>query len=130
MFKVERIDHVGFTAVDVEGLARWYEDVLGMKRAYADAWPDVAGGHPLVLCAGPACVALFAAREGVAPRPRATDDPNEHFALAFDRQNFEQAQSDLDALGITYEVWDHGICDSLYFEDPEGHQIELTAYRT
>ena len=130
MFKVERIDHVGFTALDVEGLARWYEEVFGMKRVYADAWPDVAGGHPLVLCAGSACVALFAARDGVAPRPRAPADRNEHFALALDRQNFEQAQSDLDALGITYEVWDHGICDSLYLEDPEGHQIELTAYRT
>ena len=56
-------------------------------------------------------------------------DPNEHFALLLDRPNFEQAQRDLDALGITYEVWDHGICDSLYLEDPEGHQIELTAYR-
>jgi catechol-2,3-dioxygenase len=53
---------------------------------------------------------------------------NEHVALALDRANFEQAQRDLDALGIPYELWDHGICDSLYFDDPEGHQIELTTY--
>jgi catechol-2,3-dioxygenase len=129
MFKVERVDHVGFTALDVDELARWYEHVLGMKRVHADAWPDVAGGHPLVLCAGSACVALFAAREGVAPRARTPADPNEHFALVLDRQNFEQAQRDLEKLGIPYDVWDHGICDSLYLEDPEGHQIELTAYR-
>jgi hypothetical protein len=29
-----------------------------------------------------------------------------------------------------YDVWDHGICDSLYLEDPEGHRIELTSYRS
>ena len=81
-----------------------------------------------MLCAGEACVALFQARDGVEPRPRSTD-VNEHFALVLDRANFEQAQSDLDALGIPYEVWDHGICESLYLEGPEGHQIELTVYR-
>ena len=128
MFKAERIDHVGFTAHDLEGLARWYETVFGMTRVHADAWPDVADGHPLLLCAGEACVALFQARKGVEPRPRSTD-VNEHFALVLDRPNLEQAQRDLDALGIPYEVWDHGICDSLYLEDPESHQIELTAYR-
>jgi catechol-2,3-dioxygenase len=69
------------------------------------------------------------AREGVAPRPTQPADPNEHFALALDRANFEQARRDLDRLGIAYEVWDHGICDSLYVSDPEGHLIELTTYR-
>jgi catechol-2,3-dioxygenase len=129
MFKVDRIDHVGFTALDIESLARWYETVFEMKRVHADAWPDVDGGHPLVLCAGSACVALFAARDGVLPRARTHSDPNEHFALVLDRQNFEQARLDLAALDVPYELWDHGICDSLYLEDPEGHQIELTAYR-
>ena len=128
MFRVERVDHVGFTAHDLEGLARWYETVFGMTRVHAEAWPDVEGGHPLVLCAGDACVALFQARDGVEPRPRSTD-PNEHVALVLDRANFEHARHDLGALGIPYEVWDHGICDSLYLEDLEGHQIELTAYR-
>jgi catechol-2,3-dioxygenase len=130
MFSVKRVDHVGFTALDLEGLARWYQTVFGMERVHAEAWPDVADGHPLVLCAGDACLALFAARDGVSPGVRTPADPNEHFALVLDRQNFEQAQQDLNALGIAYEVWDHGICDSLYLEDPEGHQIELTAYRS
>jgi catechol 2,3-dioxygenase-like lactoylglutathione lyase family enzyme len=129
MFTAERLDHVGFTASDLDGLARWYETVFGMRRVHADAWPDVDGGHPLVLCAGSVCIALFRERDGVAPRASDPADPNEHVALALDRANFEQAQSDLTALGITYEVWDHGICESLYFEDPEGHQIELTSYR-
>ena len=129
MFAADRVDHVGFTARDLEGLAHWYETVFGMTRMHADAWPDVDDGHPLVLCAGSVCVALFRARRASAPRPAEPADPNEHVALALDRSNFEQAQRDLDRLGIAYEAWDHGICDSLYLSDPEGHQIELTTYR-
>jgi catechol 2,3-dioxygenase-like lactoylglutathione lyase family enzyme len=129
MFAAERLDHVGFTARDIESLADWYETVFGMARVHADAWPDVDEGHPLVLCNGPACVALFKAREGVAARPAEPADPNEHLALALDRANFDLARAHLDALGIAYEVWDHGICDSVYLNDPEGHQIELTSYR-
>jgi catechol-2,3-dioxygenase len=129
MFRVERIDHVGFTADDVDGLASWYERVFGMKRMHAEYWPDVAGGHPLVLSAGSACVALFAAREDARPRPASPADPNEHVALTVGHANFELAQQELTDLGIDYTIWDHGICDSLYLHDPEGHQIELTAYR-
>ena len=128
MFDVDRLDHVAFTARDLEGLTRWYETVLGMRRVHAEVWPDIEGGQPLFLRAGSACLALFAARDGVAPRPATPADPNEHFALVLDRQNFEQAQTDLAALDIPFEVWDHGICDSLYFTDPEGHQIELVTY--
>ena len=97
MFAADRLDHVAFTARDLEALARWYETVFGMRRVHADAWPDLDGGHPLVLCAGTVCVALFRAREGVAPRPADPADPNEHFALALDRANFEQARIDLDS---------------------------------
>ena len=129
MFTVDRLDHVGFTATDLDSLARWYENVFGMRRAYAEAWPDVEDGHPLVLCAGSACLALFAARDGVAARPAEPADPNEHLALALDPGDFDRAQTDLAALGIPFEVWDHGICDSLYLDDPEGHQIELVTYR-
>ena len=129
MFAAERLDHVGFTARDLESLAEWYGTVFGMTRAHEDAWPDVDEGHPLVLCAGSVCVALFRTREGVAPRSADPADPNEHFAVALDRDNFQRARAHLDDLGIAYDIWDHGICDSLYLTDPEGHQIELTSYR-
>ena len=129
MFRVDRIDHVGFTARDLDGLAGWYETTFGMQRVHADAWPDVDGGHPLVLCGGTVCVALFRAHGSAAPRPPEPSDPNEHVAFAVDGDAFDQAQRDLAALGIPFEVWDHGICNSLYLADPEGHQIELTCYR-
>jgi catechol-2,3-dioxygenase len=82
-----------------------------------------------VLCAGTACVALFQARSGVAPRPANPSDPNEHVAFRVDRSAFAQAQVELAALGVAFDVWDHGVCESLYLHDPEGHQIELACYR-
>ena len=100
-----------------------------MRRVHSESWPDVAEGHPLVLCNGAACVALFAARDGVEPRTDTRADPNEHVALVVDRDNFDRAQQKLDSAGIEYTHWDHGICDSLYLFDPEGHQIEITTYR-
>jgi hypothetical protein len=32
MFATDRLDHVGFTARDVDALAHWYETVFGMTR--------------------------------------------------------------------------------------------------
>jgi catechol 2,3-dioxygenase-like lactoylglutathione lyase family enzyme len=32
MFQVESIDHVALLVRDVEGAARWYQDVLGLDR--------------------------------------------------------------------------------------------------
>ncbi len=125
MFRADRLDHVGLSARDVWALARWYETVFGMARVHADVWPDVEGGHPVMLCARGVCVALFSVPNAAPPAP----GHSEHFALALDRANFEQAQVDLDELGIDYEVWDHEVCDSLYLRDPEGHQIELTCWR-
>jgi catechol 2,3-dioxygenase-like lactoylglutathione lyase family enzyme len=125
MFRADRLDHVGFVARDVETLARWYETVFGMARVHADVWPDVEGGHPVMLCARGVCVALFS----VPDAPEREPGHKEHFALAVDRANFEQAQLDFDELGIDYEVFDFDICDSIFLADPEGHQIELTCWR-
>jgi catechol-2,3-dioxygenase len=126
MFEIQRLDHVAFTARDIEGLAEWYTMVFGMKRVYADAWNG--RGDPVALCAGDACVARFRVREGVEPAETETTDPSRHFAMALDRANFEQAQRDLQELGIETKLSNHKVCDSLYFSDPEGHQIELTTY--
>ena len=51
-----------------------------------------------------------------------------HLAFKVDRANFEQAQQELKARGIEFEFQDHMISHSIYFNDPDGHQIELTTY--
>ena len=127
MFRIERLDHVAFTARDIDGLAEWYTKVFGMERVYAEAWSG--RGDPVALCAGDACVALFRERGGAELVAEPADpDPSRHFAMALDRANFEQAQRDLQALGIEFRLRNHKVCDSLYLNDPEGHEIELTTY--
>jgi catechol 2,3-dioxygenase-like lactoylglutathione lyase family enzyme len=127
MFRIERLDHVAFTARDIDGLAEWYTKIFGMERVYAEAWSG--RGDPVALCANDACVALFRRREGAEMAAEWADpDPGRHFAMALDRANFEQAQRDLQALGIEFKLRNHKVCDSLYLNDPEGHEIELTTY--
>jgi catechol 2,3-dioxygenase-like lactoylglutathione lyase family enzyme len=123
--KIEQIDHVALTVKDQARSIDWYHDVLGLERRHAGVWGDV----PAMMCAGETCVALFRA---YSPEPNAPPDHNtiamRHLAFKVDRANFEQAQQELKARGIEFEFQDHMISHSIYFNDPDGHQIELTTY--
>ena len=49
----------------------------------------------------------------------------QHIAISMAREDWEAAQTRLDAAGITYAGPDIGIPESMYFKDPDGIQIEL-----
>jgi len=51
-----------------------------------------------------------------------------HLALRADRENFLAAQRELEKRGIKFEFQDHEIAHSIYFRDPDGHQLEITTY--
>lgn len=125
MFHVEGIDHVALAVRDVAAAARWYQDVLGLERRYAEVWGD----FPAVVCAGSTCLALFPV--GTAhpspPPPRGTLAMR-HVAFRVDRVNFGQAQAALRARGIAFRAEDHAAALSVYFTDPDGHQLEITTY--
>jgi catechol-2,3-dioxygenase len=44
------------------------------------------------------------------------------------RKNFLAAQHELKQRGINFEFEDHEISHSIYFEDPDGHHLEITTY--
>jgi catechol-2,3-dioxygenase len=50
----EALDQVGLVVSDMAGSIRWYQEVLGLRRAHEDAWGD----FPAVLEAGGSGVAL------------------------------------------------------------------------
>lgn len=50
------------------------------------------------------------------------------FSFWADRQNFQVARRELSAKGIAVFFQDHDICHSIYFADPDGHQLEITTY--
>jgi catechol 2,3-dioxygenase-like lactoylglutathione lyase family enzyme len=116
---VAGLDHVALSVGDQQASESWYREVLGLGREYADAWGDT----PVALMAQGSGLALFrAAGNGdgaVGLR---------HIAFRVDRENFDVAQEDLRGRGIAFEFQDHGVSHSIYFQDPDGLQLELTTY--
>ena len=123
MFKLERIDHVALSVRDVERSANWYADTLGFERRYEGMW----NGIPAFIGKGQAAIALFPSdnnKNSEMPKRRGIL----HFALWADRKNFLAAQEELTKRGIAFHFQDHEISHSIYFDDPDGHQIEITTY--
>lgn len=125
MFRVEHLDHVAIAVKDVRASARWYQETLGLERRFADAWGD---GPPIMMCAGATCVALFPVEGDPAPAPGRGAVAMRHFAFVVDRANFDAARSTFERTGTAHDFADHGICHSVYINDPDGHRIELTTY--
>jgi len=123
MFQIEAIDHVALIVQDMERAVKWYQEVLGMQRRYQDVWTGKR--DPVVMATGHVQIALFLPASSGNIRPY---DLNEHFAVRVDRANFEQAHRELEGRGIPFKLWDHTICLSLYFFDPDGNQIEVTTF--
>jgi catechol 2,3-dioxygenase-like lactoylglutathione lyase family enzyme len=116
------LDHVAIAVSDVDRSARFYSDVLGLDRAHAE-W-DV----PVVMAANGTGVAIFDKEL----HPGEGDDTPDvrilHIAFRVDREGLERARQELSERGLTPRFSDHGIAHSLYFDDPDGHQLELTTY--
>jgi len=126
MFRIEYIDHVALTVKDLDASVAWYHDVLGLERRHQEVW----GRVPAMMCAGNTGVALFPASS---PHPEPAPEHRNsaimrHLAFRVDRENFRQAQAELRARGIAFSFEDHEISHSIYLNDPDGYEIELTTY--
>ncbi len=123
--RIEQIDHVALNVRNLERSKRWYQDVLGLERRYQEAW----GEYPIMLGAGSTCLALFLAQEpatDLAARDKTV--AMRHLAFRVNQKNFQMAQTELRERGLAFEFEDHGIAHSIYFSDPDGHQLEITTY--
>lgn len=126
MFTLNHIDHVALTVKDMSRSIQWYQEVLGLERRYQEAWGD---GPPVMLCVGMTCLALFPSQsDHPLPAPDRNTIAMRHLAFQADRANFEQAQVVLQERGIPFVFEDHGLSHSIYFQDPDGHELEITTY--
>lgn len=121
-FGNQGLDHVAIGVEDVERSARFYAEVLGLERAH-EAW-DV----PVVMAANGTGVAIFDKDLHPGVGGGQPDVRILHIAFRLDRGGFERARAELSERGLEPRFSDHGISHSIYFDDPDGHQLELTTY--
>jgi len=121
--QLEGIDHVAMGVRDIERSAKWYIDVLGFERLHDGRWDGV----PTFIGKGNTGIAFFPANQE--PKTSAHREIRMlHLAFRADRENFLVAQQELKKHGIEFEFQDHEIAHSIYFRDPDGHQLEITTY--
>ncbi len=122
MFQIEALDHVALYVQDLQQSMSWYQSVLGMelRTRYQDA---TGYGNPVEMRANGVGIALF---------PSSPEQHAQHFdghiAMRLTQANFEQAQAHLRQLGIDYKFVHYTRCDGIYFNDPDGYQIELSTW--
>ena len=132
---IRRIHHVASRCNDAQQTVDFYRNLLGMEFQLAfaeDRVPSTGEPDPYLhvfLDAGMGNVLAFFELPGAPPMGR---DPNtpawvQHIAFEVeDRDALTAAKDRLEAAGL--EVLgpvDHGIFDSIYFFDPNGHRLEL-----
>jgi len=132
--QLEGIDHVALSVRDVERSAQWYIEVLGFERRHDGMW----NGLPTFIGKGTTAIALFPLRDDSQAARAAKIDPPIgrirpaanilHLAFRANRENFLGAQRELKKRGIKFEFQDHEISHSIYFRDPDAHELEITTY--
>jgi len=114
------LDHVAIRVVDPEKSATWYSEVLGLKKVQPKEWKPV----PIMVHAGHSGIALFAAGEN----PTSTVcKESMHIAFRADRQDLETFRAKLEKAGVEVSFEDHKYFHSIYFRDPDGYRLEITA---
>ena len=105
----------------------WYEDFLGLKLVSAFPIDEGRALHTFFQMDDGSCLAFFE----VPGKPfdfKRQDSLDLHIALGVDNDVFERMLQKGRARAIEVRgPVDHGFCRSIYFRDPNGYIVELTA---
>lgn len=117
------IDHVAINAKNLQTTFDWYSKLFGFDIIHKWEHTWMIGNQTIKI--------------GVFERPDASTisdiDANiiaiQHFAFLTDKEGFQRAIREIDAIGVPHsEIEDSGIAHSIFLADPDGHQIEITTY--
>lgn len=132
---IKGLHHNAYRCRDSEETRAFYEDFLGLPLVNAFVISETKSGrktkalHSFYAMDDGSCLAFFEAPD----RPfefKAQHDYDLHIALEVSRADLERMLEKGTQAGIeTRGISDHGFIDSIYFRDPNGYVIELTAKR-
>jgi catechol 2,3-dioxygenase-like lactoylglutathione lyase family enzyme len=124
---IKGLHHNAYRCRDTEETRSFYEDFLGLPLVSAFKVADGRGLHSFFKMEDGSCLAFFE----VPSRPfefKRQEDLDLHIALEVDPATFEDMlQKGKDQGREVRGPVDHGFCRSIYFRDPNGYVIELTA---
>jgi catechol 2,3-dioxygenase-like lactoylglutathione lyase family enzyme len=127
------VHHITIVGADRQTSIGFWEGVLGMPFVFEQPNLDNESESHLYFDPGDGRLITIFTNEDRVPDPsRTATDPGcvHHIALSVSQSTFQQAVERLDDRGIRHSgVKDRGFMDSIYFEDPLGLLIELSAYR-
>ena len=137
MFDIRGLHHHAYRCRDAEETRQFYEDLLGLPLVHVlhnDRVPSTGEPTPHVhiffQMGDGSFLAFFDLGDNVAPLP-SPNTPSWVNHLALKLPNVEQvldAKARLEAAGLdVVGVTDHGFVQSIYFFDPNGIRLELTA---
>ena len=119
--RLQRLDHVSLNVTDRARSVAWYRDVLGLVQLNGPTEDD----EPVFLGQPGLQFGLFQAQRH-SPAREAESSGLRHVALVVD--DLDAAQERLRSHGVEFRYEDHGNALSVYFDDPDGHVLELTTY--
>ena len=130
---LKKLHHAAYRCRDSEATRRFYEDFLGLRLANTLEIGETKSGrktetlHTFYELDDGSCLAFFEAPD----MPFEFKDQHDfdlHIALEVEPAVLEPMMAKGRALGIeTRGISDHGFIHSIYFRDPNGYVIELTA---
>ena len=120
MAKLDFLDHVAIKVRDPEASAKWYQEVLGLARVQPEEWKPV----PIMMFAGESGIALFSAGEEGVP---AAFKASFHIAFRAGLDDMNAMRKRLEEHGVSVHFEDHIYFHSIYFTDPDGYRLEITA---
>ncbi len=134
---IKRIHHVAYRCKDAKETVEFYQRVLGMefKVAFAeDRVPSTKAPDPYMhvfLDAGMGNVLAFFELPTHQPMDRDRNTPEWVQHIAFEVENTDRllaAKDHIAAAGVdVLGPINHGVFQSIYFFDPNGHRLELAA---
>jgi catechol 2,3-dioxygenase-like lactoylglutathione lyase family enzyme len=131
--QTQGVHHITIVGADRQTSIGFWEGVLGMPFVFDQPNLDNALESHLYFDPGDGRLITIFTHEERKPDPTRTSTDIgcvHHLAFSVSKATFDQAVERLDERGVRHSgVKDRGFMDSIYFEDPLGLLVELSAYR-